>query len=83
MRAAHPKAGQVVKIKTGSLLGKEYWIEDYWQNVSGESWMDSRGNPAALTYAVRAAKDRIPPDNEVLYGKIGAYGHLVHVSEVE
>ena len=60
-----------------------YRVEDYWDRVTGRSWEDSQtSNPAALQYAMRHASSRLPFDNEVLYGKIGNYGHLVHVSEV-
>ena len=43
------------------------------------------GNPACLVYAMRSAtQDQdIPLDDEVLYGKIGSLGHLVHISEIE
>ena len=45
---------------------------------------DARGNPACLDYAVRSSslEDGLPTDDEVLYGKIGGYGKLVHISEV-
>lgn len=26
---------------------------------------------------------QLPLDNEVLYGKVGQFGHLVHISEIE
>lgn len=88
----HPLAGKTVKIKEGVqdrsgmvVADAEYRVEDYWDRVSGGSWMFATGNPAAIMYAIRTALDNpgVPVDNEVLYGKIGAYGHLVHVSEVE
>lgn len=65
------------------VAGAEYHVEDLWQKVAGKSWMDSTGNPAALHYAMRAAASNLPIDNDVLYGKIGSFGHLVHVSEIE
>lgn len=65
--------------------GTEIKVEDWWENVSGGSWMDAVGNPACIAYAMRTGlmKDPPPIDNEVLYGKIGHLGVLVHVSEVE
>jgi len=78
----HPKAGQTVKIASGQFAGQDYWIEDYWVNVAGASWMDTKGNPACLKYAVRCAEDNLPIDDLVLYGKIGFFGHLIHVSEI-
>lgn len=64
------------------LGGTEYQVEDWWDRVSGKSWTDSDGNPAALEYAFRAGATNLPIDDEVLYGKIGSLGHLVHISEV-
>lgn len=50
--------------------------------------MNSNGNPAALEYAVRSAfngeNNSVPAfDGDVLYGKIGAFGHIFHVNELE
>mgnify|MGYP001613224196 CR=1 FL=1 len=83
-RVRHSLAGQQVIIGKGNLAGQEYTIEDYWENVSGGSWMNAKGNPACLMYAMRTAfqEYRVPTDNEVIYGKIGGLGHLVHVSEL-
>ena len=61
----------------------EFEIEDYWENVNGASWMVSNGNFAAMRYAYHAGRCRLPIDNEVVYGKIGNSGFLVHISELE
>jgi hypothetical protein len=89
---SHPLRGKTVRIDTDSnlcdvftgepLAGKEYRLEDWWDHLTGGSWMFANGNPAALNYAVRLAMTEIPPDDEVVYGKIGAFGHLVHTSEL-
>jgi len=65
--------------------GSEIDIEGYWDDVTGSSWMYAQGNPACLIYAMRTgfSEEKIPNDDEVLYGKIGCYGHLVHISELE
>lgn len=76
-----PYAGQTVRVDIGEGY-QDYRVEDYWDRVSGGSWMDAVGNPSALNYALRAA-GRLPIDDEVLYGKIGAFGYLVHVSEIQ
>src|SRR5437016_1310536 len=82
----HPKAGQVVPIKLVQPHHqfadiKEMEIEDYWDRVSGGSWMNATGNPACLIYAVRTVG--LPIDDEVLYGKTkGRMGVLIHVSEL-
>jgi hypothetical protein len=82
----HPLAGKTVTLKlaadTEGINGKEFRVEDYWQNVAGKSWMDCQGNPACLVYAMRSAFGALPMDNNVVYGKVGPFGHLVHVSEL-
>lgn len=87
---SHPLAGKKVILNETTASGRpnhdpapgvEYWIEDWWDKLTGKSWMFSDGNPAALMYAMRGAGHH-PIDDEVVYGKIGAYGHLVHVSEL-
>jgi len=92
---SHPKAGRVVKIKqnvthpqVSDFGGSEYRVEDWWDRVAGEqkSWITlaEQGHPAAIIYGIRvAANSDIPEDNEVLYGKVGAFGHMVHVTEIE
>ncbi len=82
-----PLAGKEVKIKKESadLGGKTLRVEDYWDRIAGKSWRNSDGNPAALGYAMRTGLGdmRIPNDDEVVYGKIGGLGYLVHLSELE
>lgn len=84
----HPLAGKTVvlghsaKDPLGEVVeGAHFRIEDYWVNVAGQSWMSSVGNPAALKYAARSA-GHLPLDDEVVYGKVGPFGHLVHVTEL-
>ena len=62
--------------------GTDFRIEDWWDHLTGGSWMNAKSNPAALMYAIRSAVMQIPIDDEVVYGKIGIYGVLVHVSEL-
>lgn len=80
---SHPASGKVVKIKGGALDGQDYRLEDWWDRVAGKSWMFCDGNPACLEYAMRSAADNTPMDNEVVYGKVGPFGKLVHVSHLE
>ena len=86
-----PFAGQVVRIKDGvshpqvpEFGGADYHVEDWWDRVGGGSWMDATGNPACLVYAMRTGLSAAAPpiDDDVLYGHIGSFGHLVHTSEV-
>ena len=83
-------AGQTVTIVDNAthpqfeIAGVEYRVEDWWDRVYGKGWGESEGNPAALIYAMRSAFQPTPLsfDNEVLYGKIGGLGVLVHISEI-
>ena len=83
LREQSPLAGKTVKIRKGKFKGQEYRVEDWWENVGGISWMDAKGNPACLQYAMRGGFEGLPTDNEVLYGKIGILGHLIHISEIQ
>ena len=80
-----PLAGQKLKIKqkAHSIGGQEIEIEDWWDRVAGISWMDCIGNAACINYSLRSAMTRVPFNDEVLYGKIGSLGYLVHIEELE
>lgn len=78
----HEMAGEKVIIKGGEFDGAEYRIEDWWDRVAGKSWMFCDGNPACLDFAMRSAFDGTSTDDEVVYGKIGAYGKLIHISQL-
>lgn len=79
---SHPQAGKTVKLTKGKFKGEEYRIEDWWHKITGNSWMYSEGNPACLNYAIRSSQEDLPLDDQVLYGKIGALGYLIHESEI-
>lgn len=72
-----------VKILSGHFKDQDYVLEGLWKEITGKSWMFSDGNPACLQYAIRSAKDDLPTDDKVYYGKIGALGHLIHESELK
>jgi hypothetical protein len=78
----HPQAGETVTIQSGHFAGEEYWIEDWWDHLTGGSWGDADGNPACIKYAIRAGAAGLPTDDEVVYGKIGPFGELIHASEL-
>jgi hypothetical protein len=86
-----PLAGKTVIIKKTSTHfqypkwgGTEFHIEDWWDRVGGRSWMFCDGNPACLVFAVRSAENKLPTDNEVLYGHAeNGFGSLIHISEIE
>lgn len=71
-------------IKNGSLKGEKIEIEGKWNTltIGSKSWMHCDGNPTCLIYAMRAAEDGLPIDDDVLYGKINDEGFLVHKSEI-
>lgn len=79
---SHPLAGKTVIIRSGEFAGEEYRIEDWWDRVAGRSWQVCDGNPACLDYAMRAAFEKLPIDNEVIYGKFGSFGKLIHISQL-
>ena len=91
MEATRPDlAGKTVRIKDHvthfqqpNFGGSEFIVEGYWDDVTGGSWMFANGNPACMVYAIRGIDNKIPTDDNVLYGKVGNLGHLVHISEVE
>ena len=72
----HPLAGKTVTVKSGPYAGQEYRIEDWLDRVFGMSWMDAAGNPTALKYAMSGQ----PMNDEVLYGKVGAFGEAINVT---
>ena len=91
MKERHPLAGQTVKLKEnigkfmqGEAGGAEFCVEDWADNVLGRSVWATNGNPAALEYAIRTATNgnRIPIDDNAVYGKVGIFGHIVHDSEI-
>ncbi|GAF81502.1 unnamed protein product [marine sediment metagenome] len=85
-----PLAGKTMRIKEGTMHpqnenfgGSDFVVEDWFDRILGKSWMDATGNPAAMIFAMRGAMAQMSIDDEVVYGKVGALGHLVHVSELE
>lgn len=85
----HPLAGKRVKLNENAkdpahevVPGTAFVIEDWWDHLTGGSWMNANGNFAAMKYAMRAGMTGMDVDDEVVYGKISGLGHLVHVSEL-
>jgi len=78
-------AGHTVKIKhSNSMISdKEFLVEDWWDRIAKKSWTKCDTNPACFNYKLRATSSNLPEDDEVLYGKIGPFGYLVHISEIE
>ena len=86
-------AGQKVKInkevkhqQNPNFGGSNFIIEDWWDRVSGKSWMECGSNPAAFVYMLRSLESEriLPMDDEVVYGKTDdGLGHIVHISELD
>jgi hypothetical protein len=92
----HPLAGKTVKLypappssRAASLLfaephHREFVVEDWQDRVFGKSWqhLDLGGSPAVIDYAMRVGMTALPKDDDVVYGKVGSFGHIVHASEI-
>lgn len=78
-----PLANKTVTVTSGFFKNHEYRVEDWWDRVTDKSWKVCQGNPACIEYAARSFQDRNPIDDEVLYGKIGIYGKLIHISNLK
>jgi hypothetical protein len=79
----HELAGKKVKLKETSLgpAGTEYWVEDSMREVNP----DTR-TIGFVTGSIRMLQDGLQADMndpELLYGKIGPFGYIVHSSEVQ
>ena len=78
-RPTHPLAGKIVRI-SGQ---RTFLVEDWWINVSGKPWYESHGNPACLQYAGNVLINKLPNDDEVVYGHVrGEFGALLHDSQL-
>lgn len=75
--------GKTYRIIDGKFKDEEYVLEGLWHEITGKSWMDSDGNPAALEYAIRSGMEGDKHfDNNVYYGHIGLFGKLIHASQI-
>ena len=80
-----------MKILAGPFADASYRLEDWWDRLSGKTWKATLNNPACLEYTIRMMKQYGPisrsdavivESDEVVYGKIGIFGKLMHVSEL-
>lgn len=78
MMEKHEFAGQQVTTKDGETFTVEDWADTV---LGGSVWM-ANGNPAALVYAIRAAKKHLPIDSQAVYGKFGNIAGIIHDSEI-
>lgn len=61
----------------------EFVVEDWWDRISDTGWQETYGSPVVVIYAERRKFDDLPLDEEVIYGKVGYFGYLVHASEIQ
>jgi hypothetical protein len=73
---------KIYRIKSGSYKDQEYQMMGNWKEHNGESWIVTLRNPACIQYMIRVKEDKLPIDDNVYYGHIGLFGHLVHESEI-
>lgn len=85
----HPLANQTVPIKfvaphqQFANAEQEFVVEDWWDHMTGGSWMFADGNPACLIFALRMGFGMfLKIDDQVIYGKIGGVGVLIHEDEL-
>jgi hypothetical protein len=80
-------AGKTVRIKQDVFAhgGKEFVVRDWWDRCSGYRWLITIVNPICAAYALRASfsKNTEMVSDEVLYGTLGAFPYLFHISEIE
>ncbi len=79
----HPLAEKTVILSNG----KQFIVIDWWDRISGESWIKPNGNLVVIEYAVRVTMANIngfniPMDDEIVYGKVDGNGYLIHKSEI-
>lgn len=88
---SHPLAGQSATLKTAVSdrgitypAGTSVLVEDWWDVVTGSSWMWANGNYAAMNYGIRSglSTPQLPMDDEVVYVKIEGLGYIIHESEL-
>lgn len=86
MMDKHPLAGKRVRLRTWDgdpLNGQINVVEDWWANVKGPQETSADESPAMLHYMVRSELCRLPVDELVVYGKVGALAYIVHEREIE
>lgn len=77
-RKSHPLAGETVVIASGTFEGHSFTIEDWWDRVAGESWIDCDENPTCAEYGMRAGADFDPLDDDVVLGHIDCAETIIH-----
>lgn len=84
---ANALAGKLIRVcLRGSQMINDYRVEGMWKDITGKSWKVSaaEGEDVAIVYADRVENSggRIPPDDNVLFGKINGASRLIHGSEI-
>jgi len=77
----HPLARQIIEL----VDGRSFQVDDWWDRVmqTSTSWYlsDVRRNFALAAFALEQAKTNLPMDDDIVYGKIGDFGVIIHVRQ--
>lgn len=80
----HPQAGKKLVIVSGTFKGEEIVVEDWTDRLWGYHWYQgSIENPSIMEATTRSIRGEFPMTPDAFYGKIGGFGHIVHMQEVE
>jgi len=85
--------GKTVKIKkevfepnTDFFISENFVVEDWYDRVRKKDWKREAKfstDCECLLYASRAESTNLPDDEQILYGKVGEWKHMMHISEIE
>jgi hypothetical protein len=88
----HPWAGKKVRLLPNVIsngiggyvdIGESvFLLEDWYDRVTGTSWREGPVTPATANYVWRLNNKKMPRDDEVVYGKVGHLGYLIHEHEL-
>lgn len=76
--------GKVVQIKNSdNLNGRLFKIEGFWSKITNGLIWGETCNKATIQYAQRAMKNKLPMEDDPVYGTVDRLEILVHPSELE
>lgn len=78
--------GKTYRIKSGQFKDSEYWVEDLWNRMPGNSdWINNIDRIGCLEFAARSSQEggyNPMEHDKIYYGKIGIFGKLIHESQI-
>jgi hypothetical protein len=78
----HPLAGRTVRVSIFD-QDEDFYVYDWFDRVFQAFWLSKAGGRSAQNYAKHAGFKGLPLDNEVVYGRVGKWGTIVHATELE